>query len=67
MSSPRRLGELLPAIIERARRMASFQALINDCSTPARRKEMIMTARMGALIDDDECRMLIEVYELENA
>lgn len=67
MSEARRLGELLPGIIARAMRMQSFQALINDCQTPKRRKEMIMTARMGDLIDADECQMLIEIYELENA
>ena len=47
--------------------MASFQNLINDCGTAARRKEMIMTARMGDLITRDECRLLIEAYGLETA
>lgn len=67
MSDAKRLGELLPAIIERAARMASFQALINAIECPSRRKEMIMTARAGNLIDDDECHLLIEVYGLESA
>ncbi len=62
-----RLGEILPRIIARAESMASFQALINDCGTAARRKEMIMTARMGDLITGDECRLLIEAYGLETA
>lgn len=60
-----RLGEILPRIIARAERMASFQALINDCKTPARRKDMIMTAKIGELIDADEARLLIEIYGLE--
>lgn len=62
-----RLGEILPRIIARAESMASFQALINECGTAARRKEMIMTARMGDLITGDECRLLIEAYGLETA
>ncbi|WCP14511.1 hypothetical protein sphantq_02957 [Sphingobium sp. AntQ-1] len=62
-----RLGDILPRIIARAESMASFQALINECGTAARRKEMIMTAKIGGLIDCDECRMLIETYGLETA
>lgn len=62
-----RLGEILPRIIARAESMASFQALINECGTAARRKEMIITAKIGGLIDGDECRMLIETYGLETA
>lgn len=62
-----RLGEILPRIIARAERMASFQALISDCASKASRKQMIMTAKIGGLIDADECRLLLEVYELENA
>lgn len=62
-----RLGDILPGIIARAERMASFQALIRDCPTPSAKKQMIMTAKLGELIDADECRILIEVYELENA
>lgn len=67
MSEARRLGELLPGIIARAQRMASFQALINDCPTPSAKKEMIMTAAIGDLISGEETHMLLEIYGLENA
>jgi len=62
-----RLGELLPGIIARAQRMASFQALINDCPTPTTKKQMIMTACLGELISVEETHLLIETYGLENA
>ena len=65
--SAKPIGDFLPAILDRAARMASFQALISDCGSPSRRKDMIMTAKIGGLIDDEECRLLIEVYELEDA
>lgn len=63
----RPIADYFPGILARAAQMASFQSLINDCSTAARRKEMIMTARMGDLITGDECRLLIEAYGLETA
>ncbi|WP_370171351.1 hypothetical protein [Sphingobium abikonense] len=63
----RPIADYFPGILSRAAQMAKFQGLINDCSTAARRKEMIMTARMGDLISDDECALLIEAYGLETA
>lgn len=63
----RPIADYFPGVLARAAEMASFQCLINDCSTAARRKEMIMTARMGDLITGDECRLLIEAYGLETA
>jgi hypothetical protein len=63
----RPIAEYFPGIINRAAQMARFQNLINDCATASRRKDMIMTARMGDLISDEECRLLIEVYGLETA
>lgn len=65
MSNARPIADYFPGIIARAESMASFQALINECGTAARRKEMIITAKMGGLIDGDECRLLIEAYGLE--
>ncbi len=67
MSDARPIGEILAPIVARAGRMASFQALINDVTTPEGRKQMIVTARLGDLITEDEARLLIEVYQLETA
>jgi hypothetical protein len=61
------IASYFPGIIERAAQMASFQSLINDCETAARRKQMIMTAWHGSLISSEECRLLIEAYGLETA
>lgn len=64
---PRTIGDYFPGILNRAAQMAKFQALINDISTASRRKQMIMTARMGDLISDEECTLLIQAYGLETA
>lgn len=63
----RPIGDYFPGILNRAAQMAKFQGLLNDCATASSRKQMIMTARMGRLINDDECRLLIEAYGLETA
>ncbi|MEW6626567.1 MAG: hypothetical protein AB1431_07245 [Pseudomonadota bacterium] len=63
----RPIADYFPGILNRAAQMAKFQNLINDCSTAARRKEMIMIARMGDLISDDECTLLLQAYGLETA
>lgn len=65
--SARPIGEILAPLIARAKAMHGFQRLINDCSSAESRKQMIMTARMGDLISDEETRLLIEVYQLETA
>lgn len=65
--SARPIGDFIGPIMARCKRMASFQALINDCETAAAKKQMIMTARMGCLIDDEETRLLIEAYGPETA
>lgn len=63
----RPIADYFPGVLNRAAQMAKFQGLINDCGTAARRKDMIMTARMGGLISDEECGLLIEAYGLETA
>jgi len=63
----RQIASYFPDIIERAAKMASFQNLLNDCETAASRKQMIMTAWQGSLINSEECRLLIEAYGLETA
>lgn len=65
--SARPIGDFIGPIMARCERMASFQALINDCATAADKKEMILTARIGCLIDDEETRLLIQAYGLETA
>lgn len=67
MSEPRAIGEIIAPIVARAKRMASFQAMINELPNPTRRKDMIMLARLGDLITDEETQLLIEVYQLETA
>lgn len=59
------ISDYFPGILNRAAQMAKFQGLLNDCGTAAGRKQMIITARMGDLISDEECRLLIEAYGLE--
>lgn len=63
----RPICEYFPGVLERAAQMAGFQSLINDCGTAARRKDMIMTARMGNLITSEECALLLQAYGLETA
>lgn len=65
--SARPIGDFIGPIMARCERMAGFQALINDCKTAAAKKQMIITARMGDLITDEETRLLIETYGLETA
>lgn len=65
--SARPIGEILAPMIERTKALHTFQHLINGCSTPEARKQMIMTARLGDLISDEETRLLIEAYQLETA
>lgn len=61
------IGEIFPGILERAEQMRGFQMLINGCATPEARKEMILTARMGGLITDEETSLLIQAHGLETA
>lgn len=61
------ISDLFPGIIERAEQMRGFQMLINGCATAAARKEMILTARMGGLITDEETSLLIQAHGLETA
>lgn len=63
----RPIADYFPGVLNRAAQMAKFQGLINDISSASRRKEMIMTARMGDLITDEECQLLIQAYGLETA
>jgi len=63
----RAIGSLFPGVLERAEQMRSFQQLINGCVTASARKQMILTARMGGLITDEETRLLIEAHGLETA
>ena len=65
--SGRRIGEILAPMIARTAAMYGFQQMINDLSTPEARKEMILVARMGDLISDEETQLLIEAYQLEAA
>lgn len=63
----RPISDLFPGVIERAEQMCSFQKLINGCATASARKQMIMTARMGGLISDEETTLLIQAHGLETA
>lgn len=63
--SARPIGEILPGILERCEQMMRFQEMLNDEPDPVERKEMIMAARFGGLLRDEETRLLLQVYELE--
>lgn len=63
----RAIGDLFPGILERAEQMRSFQQLINGCITVSARKQMILKARMGGLITDEETTLLIQAHGLETA
>jgi len=67
MSEPRTIAELFPDIIARAEQMRGFQILVNGCATAEARKRMILTARMGGLITDEETTLLIQAHGLETA
>ena len=65
--SARSIGEILAPMIERTKALNKFQSLISGCATLEARKEMILVARHGGLISDEEMRLLIETYQLETA
>lgn len=65
--SARPIGEILAPIIARCAAMRSFQDMIGALETAESRKQMIMFARAGDLISDDETSLLIQVYQLETA
>lgn len=61
------IGDLFATIVARTAAMRGFQNMIGALGSPESRKEMIMVARMGDLITDEETRLLIQVYQLETA
>lgn len=65
--SARAISDLFPGVLARAEQMRSFQQLINGCATASARKQMIMTARLGSLITDEEATLLIQAHGLETA
>lgn len=65
--SAKPIGELFATIVARTAAMRGFQDMIGALSTPESRKDMIMTARMGDLITDEETTLLLQVYQLETA
>lgn len=67
MSGARTIGDLFSGVIARAEQMRGFQILVNGCATAEARKRMILTARMGGLITDEEATLLIQAHGLETA
>lgn len=65
--SARPIGEILAPIVRRCAAMAGLQRLIADIPDATRRKEMILLARRGNLITDEEASLLIEAHQLETA
>jgi hypothetical protein len=67
MSEPRRLGELLPDVLMRARRLAILNELIETYDAPEDRKAMIMVLYERDLITSDAASLLIDHLELRAA
>lgn len=65
--SARPFGEFVAQIVARCIAMRGFQDMLGALDTPESRKEMIMVARMGNLISDEETSLLLQVYQLETA
>lgn len=63
----RSIGEILAPIVARAERMRALQALLNEVRTADGRKWLIMGAFEQGAIDDQDARLLLEVYQLETA
>jgi hypothetical protein len=61
----KRIGELLPQILERAATMLEFQAMLNGMEDDHQRRSAIMEAKMADEISDDDCHLLIEAYGLD--
>lgn len=67
MSEPRRIGELIPAIMARTERMMAFQSILNLFPCPARRKTVIMTLHDMGSLNEHETEMLLSANMLEEA
>lgn len=67
MSEFRAIGDIFPAILERAETMQGFQSLLNRCPTPEGRKELILSAWERLAIGDDDATLLMQAYGLETA
>lgn len=67
MSEARPIGEFVQPILDRCARYIDFQEHLNSLETDAERKDEIMRAYMGGLIDDEACGLLIQAYGIEAA
>jgi hypothetical protein len=63
----KRIGDLIPPIMERVTAAAELQKLLRRCDTAAARKGLITAAFEAGAIDGDQCSLLIEAEGLETA
>ena len=67
MSEARRIGELLPNIIERAQRIAILAQFVDSLHTDFDRKQCITRLYEGGLVKAETAQLLIEHFRLEAA
>ena len=67
MSEARRIGELIPPILERARRVAIIGEMVSTFDCPEERKRVVMRFYEAGIISDETAVLLIEHFGLEAA
>ena len=63
----RPIGDIIPGVLLRARRLSIIAELIKTYGCPEDRKEMIMELHRRGIITDESAEMLIENFGLEAA
>lgn len=66
MSDAKRIGIIIPAILERCRNMQLLHLLIQMKASDAERKAVIMAFHEGNHLTGQEVAMLLETYGLEH-
>jgi hypothetical protein len=67
MSEARRLGDLLPALLVRARRTAKLSAFLDEFDDPGERKDVIMRLYQGGVISASTAELFIDVHGVKSA
>lgn len=63
----RPIGEIFNAVVARAEAMMEFQEYLATFDTDAQRRRTIYDAHCAGFINDEDLKLLLEVYGVENA